>query len=165
MRIKIVEPGWERYSGQLGWTNFTNGVSDDEVSKAEAQHLAAVVRIEEFDVATGAGTGKSPSVAQVILDTQRAAMSPATLVTADKVPPAAVMPAKVYTPDELAAIADAEGIKGIRRVSDALGLKGTSIAELIGKVLQAQEEAVAKAKAAADAAAAAATVATPAGEQ
>jgi hypothetical protein len=147
MKIKIIEPGWAGFTGPLGWTEFVDGVSVDEVSKAEAQHLAAVVQIEELDSA-GEGTGKSPSIAQVILDTHGKSAPAETTVKGTDAAPAPVAPAKVYTPEELAAVADADGIKGIRQIADPLGLKGTSIAELIGKVLTAQTEALAKVAAA-----------------
>lgn len=148
MKIKIIESGWAGFTGLLGWTEFVDGVSADEVSRAEAQHLSAIVQIEELDAA-GDSTGKSPSMAQVILDTHGKSMGNATLPTADTLPAAAQPLAKVYTADELAALADAEGIKGVRKVADPMGLKGTSIAELIGKVLQTQGEIAARAAAAA----------------
>lgn len=148
MKLKIVEPGWATFTGQLGWTDFENAVSVNEVSRAEAQHLAAIVQIEEINVATGESTGKSPSAAQVILDTHGKQAASATLPTADQSPSVVAVPSKVYTADELGKLADDSGIKGVRVVADPLGVKGTSIAELIGKVLQAQDEIMARAAAA-----------------
>jgi hypothetical protein len=128
MRIKIVQPGWETYSDLLGFTLFKDGVSVEEVSPAEAARLASIVAIETLD-------GKNPSPAQMILDTWSGPMAVATTATADTAP--AQPPAKAWTQDELAALADKSGIKGLREIGDPLGVKGTSIPDLIGKILAA----------------------------
>lgn len=177
MRIKITQPGWARFTGLLGYTNFVDGISVEHVSKGEAQALAAVVTVEEVDE-QGNGTGKNPSIAQSIID--NATMSaPVSGLTRgeeqgqaradlqnkkeDEAP--TVVVAKVYTEEELAAEADKGGIKAVRVIADKFGVKGTSIAELIGKILAAQEEAAAKAKAAEEAAAVDAEKARKAAEE
>ena len=45
---------------------------------------------------------------------------------------------KVYTADELAEIADAEGIQGLRKIANPLNVKDNSIAGLIKEILNAQ---------------------------
>lgn len=149
MRIIITQPGWAGFTGLLGTVQFQDGISIEDLGRGDIQQIAAVVTVEEFK--DGKATGFNPSIAQTIIDhrTLRAEVVPARVAEPEPVK----APAKIYTEDELAAVADAKGIAGIRDIADDYGQKGKSIAELIGKILTAQAEAVAKAAAAADAAA------------
>ena len=62
----------------------------------------------------------------------------ATTDTADAAKAASpAAPAKSWTQEELSAIADEKGIKGLREIGDDLGLKGTGIADLIAKIVEA----------------------------
>lgn len=134
MKIKIVEPGWETFSEYLGFTLFKDGESVEDVSPAEAARLASIVRIETLE-------GRNPSPAQMILDNWSGPMIVATTDTADAASPAA--PVKSWTQEELSAIADEKGIKGLREIGDDLGLKGTGIADLIAKIVEATKGAAA----------------------
>jgi len=134
MKIKIVEAGWAGYTGPLGPVEFVDGVSVDDVSKGEMRQLSGIIQFEDAD------TGSDPSLAQELIDSQNVPAPLATVPTTEQIGP--VMPEKVWTNDELVAIADAHGIKGIREVATPMGLKGTSIAELIGKILSVQAEQV-----------------------
>lgn len=131
MKIKIVEPGWAGFSGQFGAVEFADGVSIEDVSAAEARTLAGLVQIETLE-------GKNPSATQQLLDAHHNA--PRQVEPLKHIPEAPPAPAaaKVWTQDELAAVADASGIKGIREIADPLGLKDNSIAELMAKILANQ---------------------------
>jgi hypothetical protein len=48
MKIKIVEPGNESYTGYLGNVQFFGGVSTHDVSEPAAQGIAAIYRIERI---------------------------------------------------------------------------------------------------------------------
>lgn len=126
MKIKLVQPGYETLTGYFGVIEFVDGRSVNDVTKREAEYLASLVNIETEE-------GVNPSVAQQILDTYGDTMPVETPVAPTA--PQAVPLAKTYTADELAAVADAGGIKGVRAIADTLGLKGQSIAELIGRIL------------------------------
>ena len=131
MKIKLVEPGWETFSEHLGFTLFKDGESVEDVSPAEAARLASIVRIETLE-------GRNPSPAQMILDNWSGPMIVATTDTADAAKVALLAaPAKSWTQEELSAIADEKGIKGLREIGDDLGLKGTGIADLIAKIVEA----------------------------
>lgn len=142
MKLRITEHGWAGFTGHLGSIEFIDGVSVEDVSRADASYLAAIVAIEDAD------TGKNPSDAQAIIDagTISAPMEKALES------PAPQEPKLDYTKESLEAIADASGIKGIREVADTFGLKGNSIVDLIDKILSTQLEKLEAAKAAADAA-------------
>ena len=131
MKIKLVEPGWETFSDYLGFVLFKDGESVEDVSPAEAARLASIVRIETLE-------GRNPSPAQMILDNWSGPMIVATTDTADAAKAASpAAPAKSWTQEELSAIADERGIKGLREIGDDLGLKGTGIADLIAKIVEA----------------------------
>ena len=148
MKIKLVEPGWETFSDYLGFVLFQNGESVEDVSPAEAARLASIVRIETLE-------GRNPSPAQMILDSWSGPMIVATTDTADATKAASqAAPAKSWTQEELSAIADEKGIKGLREIGDALGVKGTGISDMISKIVEATKGAAAAEPAKADAAAA-----------
>ena len=128
MKVKITEPGWAGFTGQFGQFEFVDGVSVDDIGRADAAYLAGLVSVED------ASSGENPSTAQRIIDTY---MTPAVGTEAAKAP-VEVVAVVVHTKESLEAIADAGGIKGIREIADTLGVKGNSISDLIGKVLAAQ---------------------------
>lgn len=45
MKIRLVQAGYEAYTGQVGLVAFTSGLSDEEVSAQTAAGVAAVVQI------------------------------------------------------------------------------------------------------------------------
>lgn len=136
MHIKLVEPGWETFSDYLGFTLFQDGVSVEQVSPNEAARLASIVRIETLD-------GHNPSPAQKILDNWSAPMGVATSLTADQLPQGPIVAGKSWTVDELSAVADEKGIKGLREIADPLNIKGTGIADLIARIVEVTKAQVA----------------------
>lgn len=127
MKIQLIEPGYESFNGHFGVIEFADGVSVNEVSPLEAERLGSLVRVQTLD-------GKDPSAAQKILDTYS---NPMELATTPVGEPEAVVASVSYTAEQLAVVADEGGIKAIRAIAEPLGMKGTSIAELIGKILAA----------------------------
>ena len=130
MKIKITQAGWAGYTGFLGQVEFADGISIDEVSRADASQLASIVSVED------AATGRNPSDAQRILD--NADVAAVVEQRQSQGEQATVVSAAKRTKAELEALADTGGIKAVREVADPLGLKGNSIAELIEKILQTQ---------------------------
>lgn len=129
MKIKITEPGWAGFTGDFGMVDFVDGVSVDDVSRVEQSRLAGIIAIETVD-------GTNPSASQALLD---AHVKPAAVQTlAHIVDTPAVVETKVWTSDELAAVADKEGIKGIRAIAEPMGLKDNTIADLMAKILAHQ---------------------------
>lgn len=124
MKIRIIEKGWAGYTGDLGAFAFVDSVSVQDIGQADAAYLAGIVSIENIE------TGKSPSVTQLMVDSidRSVPVEKRSEATAPAIGPK-------HTKDELEAIADSLGIKGIREIAEPLGLKGNSISELIDKVL------------------------------
>lgn len=134
MKIRITEPGWATFTGHLGSVEFAEGVSVDDVPRAEAMHLAGIVAIETEE-------GKNPSASQVIIDSQvtEAVVEPKVEFLEEK--PVVTE----HTAESLAEAADKGGIKAVRAIAEPMGIKGNSIAELIEKVLAFQAAAAKKA--------------------
>lgn len=128
MKIKITEPGWAGFTGDFGMVEFVDGVSVDDVSRVEQARLAGIIGIETVE-------GTNPSASQILLDAHVTPVAVQTLTHIPDAPPAA---AKVWTSDELAAVADKDGIKGIRAIAEPMGLKDNSIADLMAKILSHQ---------------------------
>lgn len=137
MKLRLTAAGWETYTGQMGVINFENGLSVGEVLAIDAVRVAGVIGAEWED-------GTPANVSQIYLDnlkTEAAVMQDnrqpeAPVVEVKKVEEVAA-PTVAYTEEQLAEIADKQGIAGLREIADPLGLKGNSIAGLISAILKA----------------------------
>lgn len=138
MKLRLTQPGFETYSAQMGVIFFENGLSTTDVSVMDATRMSAVMGCEWED-------GTPSNVSQIYLDNMK---TPAPLfVDADSATqdPTAVVQAHEkaavaglsYTEEQLAAIADKDGIAGLRVISEPLGIKGNSISGLISAILKA----------------------------
>lgn len=142
-KIRIVQPGWESYSGPYGHIEFKDGVSVDPVDWLQADRIAADLQV--VDAADGEQIG-----AQVrLIETKCIPLDALDrLMTAEDEPPPAPVPVapapsapeKVWSVEALHDIADKEGIKGLREIGNALGAKGRAIPELIEDILKVQDE-------------------------
>lgn len=144
MRLKLTQQGFETYSGQMGVITFTDGLSDNHVRPQDAIRMAATMLCEWED-------GTPANVAQSILDNAHTAatINVENELTADQAIadqqreangagksdlPMTAAPSLggiTYTQEELEAVADKDGIKGLRAIASPLGVKGNSINELI----------------------------------
>ncbi|MDR9847024.1 hypothetical protein [Herbaspirillum huttiense] len=155
MKIKLTQPGYETYSGQMGVIFFEEGMTTTDVRAGDAVRLAAQFLCEWEN-------GDSVSVAQSILDHAHTTTNdlPAEL-TADQalaqetqafvqvfgnnanpnevvVESEQIKDGRIYTEAELGEIADDAGIAGLRAIGDPLGVKGNSISGLIAGILAKQ---------------------------
>jgi len=133
MKLRLVEPGWEGYTGNFGGVEFVDGLSLDDLSNREAITLGNIVRCELED-------GTNPSASQDNLDRKCVEM----VVRADMAGVAGAVEGKpnAKSREELEAIANKGGIKGLREIGDPLGVKAASIADLITAIIDAQGAAV-----------------------
>lgn len=141
MKLRLTAPGWETYTGQMGVMFFENGVSTADVLPLDAVRVAGVIGAEWED-------GTPANVSQIYLDNAHTAApsEAATEAWSEKVAETAVKlvetletlrDIKTYTEDELAAIADAKGVNGLREIATPLGVKSNSIRGLIDGILKA----------------------------
>lgn len=119
MKLKLVQKGYEGFTGLFGVTEFKDGVSVNDVPLREARNIAISIKTEYED-------GSDPNPAQNLLNSMhnKAGEAPAEVKT-----PA--QPPVDFELGKLEAIADKDGIKGLREIADPLGIKGNSIKELI----------------------------------
>jgi hypothetical protein len=132
---------YENFTGDFGVLSFVNGLSTTEVTAIIGRRMGAIVTCETergdnpLDPNVdweGVGVLESvpPEYSRMwtVADQERmaAAANPETPVVA---------PAPAWTREMLEAIADKQGIAGLREISDPLGLKGTSIRKLIEEIL------------------------------
>ncbi|QFZ84617.1 hypothetical protein GFK26_18495 [Variovorax paradoxus] len=129
MKLKITEPGWANFTGDFGMVAFVDGVSVDDVPKVQAASLAGLIAIETLE------GGVNPSASQILLDAHHAGVKVEAPPVHIPETPAAD---KIWTAEELAAIADAKGMKGIREVADPMGLKDNSVNVLMTKIIAHQ---------------------------
>ena len=134
MKLRLTAPGWETYTGQMGVIFFKEGLSEADVLAVDAVRVAGVIGAEWED-------GTPANVSQIYLDNLKTEAVVAQDNRQTDAPVAEVKkevsaPAATYTEEQLAEIADKQGIAGLREIADALSIKGNSIAGLISAILK-----------------------------
>lgn len=146
MKVRIDEVGYEHFTGQLGLVVFEDGVSVDSVSQGEINRMSVVVRLVEADNLEQIGSlveiNKHLDVdfpTNQDFQTEPESNEPA-FVAVDGTIPVTVVTEEI-TREALEALADKEGIAGLREIADPLGVKAVSVVGLIDAILQAQMKA------------------------
>lgn len=130
MKIKLIEPGFEKFSGDFGPVPFHNGVSVRDVTAIEASRIANSIRAETVE-----GKPRNPSDSQLVLESRAMKFDPE-MVHSEV---AMIKEGKTnYSRDELERIADKQGIRGIRDIAEPLGLRSNAIEKLIEMILDLQ---------------------------
>lgn len=146
--LKLIEKGWENFTGQFGAVEFEDGVSKDIISMAEAMKLAGVIRCEELE------SGTNPSVSQEIVDDRQSELSVRKQALADKVSAdggtkepeepknsePTSNPVYDYEMADLEAVADQSGIEGLRDFASRYDVRGGSIKAIIDSLMARKEE-------------------------
>lgn len=131
MKIRIIEPGMTNMTGDFGPVPFIDGISTRDVTSIEAARLAGLVAIETVEEAP-----RNPSAAQQVIDSRCIPMDEDMKTDRMKMIPDAK---KVWTRGELEAIADKDGLNGLREIGQTLNVKANSIPKIIEAILKAQE--------------------------
>lgn len=136
MKIKFVPVSMQTYTGPFGLVTFVNGVSVEDVSQQQASRIASNYPCEWEN-----GTPVS-NAAQAYQDTLNTPAPSIQVEVAPKTPAKPVVKATVapleFTEQSLGAIADEQGIAGLRTIAERFGVKGTAIRVLIDGILKAQ---------------------------
>jgi antitoxin component HigA of HigAB toxin-antitoxin module len=147
-KIKIAVQGWECFSGMLGNITFKDGISEEIVSIKDRERIGGTIYVEEFDEENpdlpGEQVGSTVSILKIgdiaaeMENTLEYGLKESSdaeiLVTKTK-----QSDRKIYPLEELEAIATEKGIKAIRELAVPYDLKGTSIQDLIDRILKAQD--------------------------
>lgn len=144
MKLKIVEAGWEGFSGNLGMVDFENGVSVRDVTHIEANIISGNIRVQNFEdespvgaIGMDADIQNRPCVTSN-LKTMEEIFAEQNGETQVQAPVQTQSETKQYTQEELEQIADKKGIAGLREIAEAMDVRATSIAKLIAGILSKQ---------------------------
>lgn len=130
MKVRIVEPGWGGYCGPIAGVMFEDGVSA-EITGRQAFQIASILRTE--------ATEGEDIVAAANAEMAEVMEAPIEVIIRgeeEKKDDAPIVPAGMYTREDLESIADKKGINGLREIAEPMGVKGTSIAKLIDSILE-----------------------------
>jgi hypothetical protein len=173
MKVRIVAPGWENFTGPLGQgAYFENGEADlnwRQVARIGASiHLVDAETGEQVGPAAIAAAAKYESApvipelanksdldaaaeADAAAEREKLAKAEeerkakeAEALEAAKEKAAAEAKEVVWSRQELEAVGANDGVEGLRKLADPLGVKGRSITELVDKILEAQAKNAAK---------------------
>lgn len=155
MKLRIIQKGFENYTGPMGMTLFKNGESVEDVSEREALRLSSCMRFEWIDgtqvkVTSWTAEPSAPVGRQTFA--VKSDGKPEKVAGNDgkekfmetKVSKELIQITRRWTLAELEDIADRKGIAGLREIAGKLGIKGTSINKLINSIMEVagQEEKV-----------------------
>jgi hypothetical protein len=149
MKIKFIAPDLAKFSGMYGSIEFVDGVSVEHVTQADVDLYGAISTIEvlgdDFTPEMPYSEAKHLVATMTSLPTLAELQAQAaSAVHAMMAPPGAdlapelVAPAVLYTKEQLEAIADKEGIAGLREIGTPLNVRATSISKLIQEIMEAQ---------------------------
>ncbi|MCK1543417.1 hypothetical protein IVB12_15985 [Bradyrhizobium sp. 179] len=146
--VKITQPGWDNFSGDMGGYQFENGVSTHPLPRAICDRIAANVSAELIDD-TGDNLGQGGAAARIasrrsiestvgtLLQRQTEEDKAAELLTVHQdagKPPTH----EFFTEEQLTGIAEAGGIDELRKLAAPWNVKHRSIPGLINLILKAQ---------------------------
>lgn len=124
--IKLTQPGWETYNGHLSEIEFVNGVSVGPATKIQIQRIAGCIAVETLD-------GLDPSEGAAHIAIVKGEQPP---VIFDEDKQIAATPIIYdFTRESLEAIADKQGLAGLRPIGDQYGVKSNSIVSMIDKLM------------------------------
>lgn len=143
MKVRIKEPALSNYTGKLYEIDFTDGVSDRDLTDQEVAIIGAAMKVEDLD---GHQVGAGVSYVQ----TRRIYLGDAIQINEEVVSDTLgglvvgndgdilLVDDSAYTREQLETVADEEGIAGLRAIAEPMGVTGRSIVELIDRILEAQ---------------------------
>lgn len=157
MKIRILDQGFANMTGLLGTVEFVDGVSVDEVSKAEAARLGTILSIECVE------SGVNPSITQQMVDlhhknTEEMGLVFANITQGSIAPEVAADQPEVvaqiepltpvrstvlsydYTEDQLDTLVKSQSIAGLRAFAEQYDVNDRSVAGLIQKLMALKAE-------------------------
>jgi hypothetical protein len=150
--VKLVEAGWENYTGYLGDIEFVDGISVELLGRHKINRIAAgltIISVTKLpDGSTQDGVIVGP-LSELLAIQEQKGITVETLPTLEElgeqdnfnlISTQAIVelnptPSQ-YTREQLEAIADAQGVKGLREIGDSLDIKAKSIEGLIDGILE-----------------------------
>jgi len=141
-RLRIEQAGWAGYTGHFGTVLFQDGVSVDAVTWQEQQRLGGLIMVvsaEENEIDHQVGPSAELVRGRDLVHSEAMVAGTDTAVTTPD--GSTKLSGELLSREELEDIADRKGIAGLRDVAKAWNVKGRSVSELIGDIVEAQDRA------------------------
>lgn len=135
-KIRLLEPQFRSYTGILCGAMFEDGVSISKLPFLDQQRICASMRAETFEGKNVSVTGMYSELHDVSADDAKKTEVSAPKINSLKREETVVT--QSFSREELEALADAEGISGLRAVGNKMGVKAKGIEEMIEGILKAQ---------------------------
>lgn len=130
-KLRLIGKGFENFTGHIGVTEFVDGLSVGTPHQMDVHRLTCTIGAR-WDDGSASSVGEGYEASK-----NKAAPTVAEQVQADNAAAAAQVGQGVtYTLEQLGAIADKDGIAGLRKVAEPLGVKANSIKGLIDGILK-----------------------------
>lgn len=149
-KLRLVQQGYENFTGQFGRHEFVDGVSVDLLGRVERDRIAASIQCteiaesgEEIDAGPAARILTTGNIAVEVVPEQ-AVMSEDELKVMRLKELIAIVTAKqgdrvLHTKESLMKIADKGGIEELRKLAEPFKVRSKSIVGLIDAILDAQD--------------------------
>lgn len=148
MKLRITQRGFETYTGQMGMILFKDGLSVYDVAERDALRLSALfgcewetgsaVTITKVEVEPSAPVGRETFLAPTDGMPARVGGHDGETKYVDVDFTGEDIPVRVtrrYSRVELEEIADTHGMSGLREIAGPMGIRSTSIVDIIEKIL------------------------------
>lgn len=130
-RLRLIGKGFENYTGAIGVTQFVEGLSVGTPHQMDVHRLTCTIGAR-WDDGSASSVGEGYEAAK-----NAPAPTVEEQVAADNAAVAAAAgPGVTYTHEQLAAVADKDGIAGLRQIAEPLGIKASSIKGLIDGIIK-----------------------------
>lgn len=150
-KIKIVQAGWEGYTGHFGLVEFKDGVSVHPVPQMLADQVTGLIACEsvpeegEDSVALGITTRMvggftttaAPLEDSLATQSERERVAEENLIRLRNAKQASL---ELHSKQQLESIVDSEGLPGLRKIADLWQVRDRAVAPLIEKILKAQAD-------------------------
>lgn len=138
-KIRLLESQFREYTGPLCGVMFENGLSVSELSFIDQRRICASMRAETVDgvnVSISGAYGDNYSLDSG--EAKRSEISAPEVNIIETKTQETQSKVAVYTREELEAVADSEGIAGLRVIGNSLGVKAKNIDKMISAIMSAQ---------------------------
>jgi hypothetical protein len=127
MKVRVVQRGFEGFTGILAGERFADGVSEADVDEIIFKRIGAAMKVEWIKEAKDESTVVQKEVAKVEPEIE------------ETVDDEVIEEEAKYTVEKLSEIADMGGIGELRKIATPMGVKGKSIESLIDGILNVQK--------------------------
>lgn len=148
LRVFLKQPGYEVFNGHMRGHIFKDGVSVDEIPARDAVRIGAGIYAEDengvqispstFVFNANLNNTSAPMLNQTAPEDAPSEITNPEITLSSGESTVKTMDFTEMTRADLEAIADVQGINGLREIGEKFGVKGKAVSELIDKIIAAQ---------------------------